>query len=353
MSPSTRFLGVVLLGWVGIRAISLGLFPAKAFAESTGLAAPSLPSIVPSQLPPIDAVAPPPMAYAAPAPVQPIIMPYPVYLPAAAPRQSAPVYRMAEAAPAPVPDYDFGNIRPIEEWPSFSAIEPTRPAAPVTGLAAMIPPATLDRLSLSSWAMMRAKPGGLGLGESGLAAGGQLGGSQAGARLLYRVTPAIAASLRASAPLGGVRGGEAALGVRVQPFASLPIAITAERRQAFGKYSVGRSAFALFAEGGLYDRPMPWDSALDAYLQTGIVGVRDRAWFVDGSAAVSRPVWRNLSAGVGMWGGAQPGLSRIDVGPRVSLKVGNKMKVHLDYRHQLAGNALPGSGAVVTLGGDF
>ncbi|WP_324805874.1 hypothetical protein SH584_07125 [Sphingomonas sp. LY29] len=98
---------------------------------------------------------------------------------------------------------------------------------------------------------------------------------------------------------------------------------------------------------------MPWDSALDAYLQTGIVGVRDRAWFVDGSAAVSRPVWRNLSAGVGMWGGAQPGLSRFDVGPRVSLKVGNKMKVHLDYRHQLAGNALPGSGAVVTLGGDF
>ncbi|MBA3667573.1 MAG: hypothetical protein H0W65_07615, partial [Sphingomonas sp.] len=94
-------------------------------------------------------------------------------------------------------------------------------------------------------------------------------------------------------------------------------------------------------------------SSLDAYLQTGLVGARSRDWFVDGSAAFSRPVWRNVSAGVGIWGGAQPGLARIDAGPRVSMRVGGKMRVHVDYRAKLAGNAEPGSGGVVTLAGDF
>ena len=61
----------------------------------------------------------------------------------------------------------------------------------------------------------------------------------------------------------------------------------------------------------------------------------------------------NLSAGFGAWGGAQPGLSRLDVGPRASLRVGTRMRVHLDYRLNLAGNAKPGSGGVVTLAGDF
>ena len=37
-----------------------------------------------------------------------------------------------------------------------------------------------------------------------------------------------------------------------------------------------------------------------------------------------------------LWGGAQPGLARLDVGPRVSLRVGQRMRVHLDYRHKLA-----------------
>jgi len=78
-----------------------------------------------------------------------------------------------------------------------------------------------------------------------------------------------------------------------------------------------------------------------------------RDWFVDGQAAVARSVWRNFSAGLGLWGGAQPGLSRLDAGPRVSMRVGSRMRVHLDYRHKLVGNAQPGSGGVVTVAGDF
>ncbi len=195
--------------------------------------------------------------------------------------------------------------------------------------------------------MLRDRPGAI-----GLASGGQLGGSQAGARLLWNFDPRVAASLRTSAPINSQRGGEAALGLRLRPFAGLPLAFTAERRQSLGRFG-GRSAFAAFAEGGLYGRPLPFDTRLDAYLQSGIVGVRSRDWFVDGSAAVTRPLWRGTAIGLGVWGAAQPGLSRFDAGPRVSLPLRRSMRVHLDYRHRVAGNAQPGSGAVLTIAGDF
>ncbi|HXG80621.1 MAG TPA: hypothetical protein VNJ05_02355, partial [Sphingomicrobium sp.] len=96
-----------------------------------------------------------------------------------------------------------------------------------------------------------------------------------------------------------------------------------------------------------------WDSTLDGYFQAGIVDFNNPDWFIDGQAAVTRPVWRNLSAGLGVWGGAQPGLHRVDVGPRLSLKVGNRIRAHVDYRYMVSGNSQPGSGAVVTLAGDF
>jgi hypothetical protein len=203
-----------------------------------------------------------------------------------------------------------------------------------------------ERLSISSWAMMRSQAG-----SDSLANGGTLGGSQAGARLLWRVDPHLSASLRASAPINSQRGIEGAIGVRYQPITKIPVAFTLERRHAFRDY--GQSAFALFGEGGVYARPMPWRTTLDGYLQGGVVDFNHPVWFIDGQAAVSRPVWRNLSAGLGIWGGAQPGLSRLDVGPRASLRVGKQMRVHLDYRYKLVGNAAPGSGTVVTLAGDF
>ena len=56
---------------------------------------------------------------------------------------------------------------------------------------------------------------------------------------------------------------------------------------------------------------------------------------------------------MGVWGGAQPGVYRIDAGPRVTMKVRDNLKVHVDYRFKLAGNAQPGSGPALTLAGDF
>ena len=120
-----------------------------------------------------------------------------------------------------------------------------------------------------------------------------------------------------------------------------------------GQYSDGRNAFALFFEGGVYQRPMPWRLNLDAYLQGGFVGLRSRDGFIDGGLTLTRPVYKQFSAGLGMWGGAQPGLYRIDAGPRITMQVRRNVRVHFDWRQRLAGNALPGSGPAITLAGDF
>ena len=72
-----------------------------------------------------------------------------------------------------------------------------------------------------------------------------------------------------------------------------------------------------------------------------------------GALTVTRPVYRNFSFGLGVWGGAQPGLSRLDAGPRVTMQMRKNVKVHADWRQKLAGNARPGSGPALTLSGDF
>ena len=215
----------------------------------------------------------------------------------------------------------------------------------------MVARTRIDRLQLSAWALLRGRDGMLG-GADSLAAGGQLGGSQAGARLIYNVTPWLGLSLRSSSPVGQ-RGGELASGVRLKPFRTIPVALTAERRQAIGRDGGGRSAFALFVEGGLYQRPVAWDFALDGYVQAGIVGAHRRDLFADGGATLTRPLFGPFSGGFGVWGGAQPGLYRIDAGPRLSLAVRRNLKLHLDWRQRVAGHARPGSGPALTLAADF
>jgi hypothetical protein len=49
----------------------------------------------------------------------------------------------------------------------------------------------------------------------------------------------------------------------------------------------------------------------------------------------------------------QPDLYRLDIGPRASMRVRPNMRVHLDWRQRLVGNAEPGSGPAVTLAADF
>jgi hypothetical protein len=277
----------------------------------------------------------------------------PVYqLPAAAPARPAPPpvpARLANVLPEPAPNF-YSPIPPLDEWPLTRIAAASMPVSrssvivPGQSVPVALRQNAIDRVQLTAWALLRSRRGVI--GPNSLASGGTLGGSQAGSRLSYNVTRQIAATLRTSSDVGRP-------GVRVQPLANIPVWLTAERRQRIGRYGGGRNAFALFAEGGVYDRPLPWQFSLDAYLQGGVVGFHSRDRFVDGGLTMTRPIYRNFYAGLGVWGGAQPGLSRIDAGPRVTMRVRNNMRVHLDWRQRLAGNAQPGSGPAVTLAGNF
>ena len=98
--------------------------------------------------------------------------------------------------------------------------------------AASVTPAVrkLDRWQLASWALLRGAPT-----PGTLASGGTLGGSQAGARLLYLFNRSLAASVRTTSPIGGSSGAEIAAGVRWAPLRSLPVAFTVERRQSISR----------------------------------------------------------------------------------------------------------------------
>jgi hypothetical protein len=256
--------------------------------------------------------------------------------------------------PEPRPTF-YSRVPQLDEWPlsrlaSSSMPARSQAAAPVQTQAPSIA-ARLDRIQLTMWAMLRPQHGTIGAPTS-LASGGTLGGSQAGARLFYHVSPTLAMVFRSSSDVGR-RGGEVAGGIRYQPVRTLPVWLTAERRQALGHYGGGRSDFALFAEGGVYDQPGPWSFLIDGYAQAGVVGLRTHDLFADGGLTLTKPVYDRFSAGIGVWGGVQPGLYRIDAGPRITMRVRRNIKVHLDWRQRLAGNARPGSGPAVTLAGDF
>ena len=83
------------------------------------------------------------------------------------------------------------------------------------------------------------------------------------------------------------------------------------------------------------------------------MGLRTRDLFADGGVTVTRPFMRRLALDGGVWGGIQPGLSRLDIGPRASMWLTPRIRAHVDYRLRLRGNALPGSGAALTLGANF
>jgi hypothetical protein len=382
MSNSLRFLGFAVLAWAGVRAASLSFAP--------GMTAPLVPVAKAATLPPVATT-----SFDPPPPPDPLPMqqPYPGmsagYGPTV-PGAYPPAYAYPPANNYPPAYYPRGDRTIVipASWPAAPASHPVasgwdrvmptpqplyyvpmgnEPGA--TGPGASTPPMRVagersaalpvtragpprfDRLQLTAWALLRGTGKGT-IPTTSLASGGTLGGSQAGARLMYRFDDAWTATLRTSSSVGGVRGAEVAGGVRWQPFRSIPIAITAERREGLGRFG-GRSAFAVFAEGGLYHRALFNKVYLDGYIQGGVVGFNNRDLFVDGGATLSRPIWRNISGGVGVWGAAQPGLYRLDAGPRITMQVRRGIKVHADYRLRLIGNAAPPSGPAVTLAADF
>jgi len=360
LSAPIRFLALVLAGWAGVRAVTLGAVPGFTVSYARDRPASRLPPIAATQFPPL-----PPVQIAQPQQAPAYYLSYPpmpapagYYVrygsPYSAPWQgeSAPIPPRPEwhLASSAAPSLAFTSSSALASDWTISAL-PALPAGqsrpiPVFPAQPVVQP-RLDRLQMTTWTLLR------GPSEPGaLATGGNLGGSQAGVRLAYNFNRWLAASVRSTSPVGGSRGVEVAGGVRVTPFRSIPIAITAERRQSIGRGD-GRSAFALFAEGGLYHQPMPLNFNLDAYFQAGVVGFRSRDLFADGALSFTRPVWGRFSAGLGVWGGYQPGIYRIDAGPRISVRLRDNIYAHVDWRQRIAGRAEPSSGPALTVAADF
>jgi hypothetical protein len=201
---------------------------------------------------------------------------------------------------------------------------------------------------LSTWAFVRQG------GAPQLATAGSLGGSQVGARAIYALSNRLAISARLYSPLNEPSSAEAALGIEVPPLGAVPVRLLAERRQALGR--AGRSAFAIMAHGGASEQPVLGPVRLDAYAQAGLVGLRSPDGFVDGAVRLGVPVTKNIKLGLGAWGAAQPGASRLDVGPQASYRLpvlGGGVNASLEWRVRVAGDARPGSGPALTLSTDF
>jgi hypothetical protein len=249
------------------------------------------------------------------------------------------------------------------EWrlASYEVIPAPPPSVPRPALAepgfTNMPPARSSRWSGSAWLFARPDTG-----RAGLAGGGQLGGSQAGVRLAYRLTDwgpgSLALAARLSSPLRSASGAEAALGIDWHPATNIPFRLSVERRVAIGHE--GRNAWSAYAAGGFYRGGLPGGLEMDGYAQAGVVGARSRDLFADGAVRVGKPVTlsggKRLVVGAGAWGAAQPGASRLDIGPRASLSLpvaGAIVTGAVDWRIRVAGDASPGSGAAFTLAADF
>ena len=332
-----RFIGMLVAGWIGMRAVML--WP---HAEA-------VPDPARGRVPVARALA---VATAVPARAHPVS-------PAREPIGIRAVWRAAPAVAAHASD----AAQSIQPLPPFAASVGERdgPQAlppPIAGLPRPAPPAAAastanpSRFSGSFWLVAR-----IGGGVTSAPLGGQLGGSQAGLRLAYLLdrNHRLAAMARVTSPLGsGLR--EAAIGLEWQP-TRLPVRIVAEQRIAIDG---GKGGPAIELVGGFGPLPVGGGFRLESYAQAGAIH-RDRTeGFVDGAAHLSHPVGAlgpiPIDLGAGLWGGAQRGAERLDIGPSITATLpiaGRYARLSLDWRERVAGAARPGSGVALTLGADF
>lgn len=211
-------------------------------------------------------------------------------------------------------------------------------------------------------------------GASGdsLAASPVLGGGQSGATISYALDPlarrplsAIARITAASTPAGTLdrETAEAALGLRWKPLPGTPLAIDVERRIALG--IMARNDWALRLSGGGQHRGRLGGMPLhyEGYAEAGLVGFRASPdLYAGGQARAATPLASlgrvSFDAGLGGWAAMQRDLgvaaSRVDIGPSTGIAIAPwPFHARIDYRLRAAGNAMPGSGPVVTVAGSF
>lgn len=207
-----------------------------------------------------------------------------------------------------------------------------------------------SRWSASLWGAARG-------GGGSVADAGQLGGSQAGVRVRYAIDDArrLGLTARVATPIGA-RGADAAVGIDWRPVGP-GVAVIVERRFGIDGAPGGTAAFVA---GGFGPVPVGGGVVIEGYAQGGAVA-RDRIEpFADGAMRVARDVAKvagvDVSAGLGAWGGAQRDVARFDIGPTIgaAVPVGDRrIRVAIDWRERIAGNAAPGSGPAFSIGADF
>ena len=321
-APALRFLAFCIGGWIALRALML--WSAATPAPPIPVAPPWFPTVL-SGAPDQGAIA------AASAPVVQRIAH------GALPR------RPRHAATPAVPDLGadlpqlslalMARLFPAAP-PRAAAAEPrtwnlaTAPARAAPGRGgAFWMQRQLSGLSASAWVYLRDGDG------RSLAGDGQLGGSQAGFRVAHALAGdgALRVYGRATAALRRPEQSELALGLAFAPAPGLPVDVAVERRMA-----------------------------LDAYGEAGVVGLRRRDVFADGAMSIDREIAAvgptRVSVGGMAAGAIQPGVARVDVGPRLTLRlpdVGQGSSIALDWRQRVAGGARPESGLALTLASDF
>ncbi len=151
------------------------------------------------------------------------------------------------------------------------------------------------------------------------------------------------------------RESEVAAGLSAALFRDIPIAAHAELRATKSAFST-KFRPAGFVVTEIPPVPLPLGLRGETYLAAGYVGDDFATAFVDGQVRVDGEFARfdlgNLRAGPGVWGGAQKGAARLDVGPSASVNIrlgAVPARLAVDYRPRAAGDAESGSGAAFTL----
>jgi len=345
----------LLGGWIGVRAALLESPPAPTvLAEAPARMVP-----VTMARPPIAEVGLHPRRAEAPSSAAlppPRLAPVPVRAPlapladaAAGPRVAGghQMLWLAGLALLPLPA-EAALARPVVVGGPFPPLLPAGPRR-------LREPA--PRWSADGWLLWRGQDGALALG-------GTYGGGQAGAVVRYHLAPASARRpalyLRASSPLRIPHGAELAAGLALRPLARVPVVAAAELRavQTSSGRAVLRPAAMLVSEFPPLAAPLGLRA--EVYGATGYVGGRDATAFVDGQVRADRRVMRlgpaDLRAGGGLWGGAQRGAARLDLGPSATLAVplgAGGARVSADWRFRVIGDAAPASGPAVTLSAGF
>lgn len=222
--------------------------------------------------------------------------------------------------------------------------------------------ASLRRWSGDAWLLWRRDGDSAGGGGSVLLP--SYGANQVGAVLRYRLAPASGfrptAYVRAYGALNGTGEREVAAGLSARPLPAVPVMVMGEARASHfaGGTTHIRPAVTLVTE--LPPVMLPGAMRAATYVQGGYVGGAASTAFVDGQFRLEHIAAHSPHAevrlGGGIWGGAQTGAQRMDVGPTATLAfttAGAGAHVSVDWRFRVAGNAMPGSGPAVTLAAGF